>query len=274
MKYFLALFALLAANATQAQDNNPQYISLANNQLPQSNNWTYFTGRYDVTVNTGDQQIPATLNLRMKRDSIVWFSISANMGIQIQVAKGIMLRDTLHLADIYHKEYYAIPVAEASKYLSIPLGVQHLQHLFVGQPLVDTCSPQPVNNSNYSVKLLNQLMCYTTVAQPLVIESKFAQPTAETKKEYDGFSQLRFTEITTPDKPKDKVVLEHNQWLDVSKESGSAFSFLPMAMKITSTTAQQTAQVDLALTTARYDVIPSYPFKIDDSYKRQTLPLK
>jgi hypothetical protein len=117
-------------------------------------------------------------------------------------------------------------------------------------------------------------MCYTTVAQPLVIESKFAQPTAETKKEYDGFSQLRFTEITTPDKPKDKVVLEHSQWLDVSKESGSAFSFLPMAMKITSTTAQQTAQVDLALTTARYDVIPSYPFKIDDSYKRQTLPLK
>ena len=163
MKYFLALFALLAAHVTQAQDNNPQYISLANNQLPQSNNWTYFTGRYDVTVNTGDQQIPATLNLRMKRDSIVWFSISANIGIQIQVAKGIMLRDTLHLADIYHKEYYAIPVAEASKYLSIPLGVQHLQHLFVGQPLVDTCSPQPFNNSNYSVKLLNQLMCYTTV---------------------------------------------------------------------------------------------------------------
>jgi hypothetical protein len=126
MKYFLALFALLAATVTQAQDNNPQYISLANNQLPQSNNWTYFTGRYDVTVNTGDQQIPATLNLRMKRDSIVWFSISANMGIQIQIAKGIMLRDTLHLADIHHKEYYAIPVAEASKYLSIPLGMHAL----------------------------------------------------------------------------------------------------------------------------------------------------
>ena len=32
MKYFLALFALLAATVTQAQDNKPQYISLANNQ--------------------------------------------------------------------------------------------------------------------------------------------------------------------------------------------------------------------------------------------------
>lgn len=274
MKYFLSLVTLLTAISAQAQNNTPQNIEVNNNQLPKSNNWTYFTGRYDVNVNTDDQQIPATLNLRMKRDSIVWFSVSANMGIQIQVAKGIMLRDTLHLADIYHKEYYAIPVANASQYLSIPLGVQQLQNLFVGQPLIDTFSAKPFNNSNYSAKLVDQLMCYTTISQPLIIESKFAQPNAETKKENEGYSQLRFTEISTPNKPKDKAILEHSQWLNVSSESAGAFSFLPMAIKISSTTAQQTAQVDLTLTTARYDVIPSYPFKIDDSYKRKNLSQK
>lgn len=271
MKHLLFLITLIATTAIKAQDVSPAQIELANNQLPHTHNWTYFTGRYDININTGDQQIPATLNLRMKRDSIVWFSISANMGIQIQIAKGIMLRDTLHVADIYHKEYYAIPVSQASQFLPIPLGLKQLQDLFIGQPLVDTCSPQPYNNSQYSVKTADQLMCYTTVAKPLLVESKFAQPSNANKQTSTGHSQLRYTEISSLSSPKDKMKIEHSDWLDVSAESASAFTNLPMAIKFTSTTAQQTAQVDLTLTTARYDVIPSYPFKIDDSYKRKNL---
>jgi hypothetical protein len=271
MKHFLFLITLQATIAIKAQDISPSRIALANNQLPHTHNWTFFTGRYDVNLNTGDQQIQGVLNLRMKRDSIVWFSISANMGIQIQIAKGIMLGDTLHVADINHKEYYAIPVSEASQFLSIPLGLQQLQDLFIGQPLVDTCSPQPYNNSQYSVTSADQLLCYTTVAKPLLVESKFGQPSNANKQEYTGYSQLRYTEISSLNNPKDKVKIEHADWLDVSTESAGAFTNLPMAIKFTSNTAQQNAQVDLTLTTARYDIIPSYPLKIDDSYKRKNL---
>ena len=48
---------------------------------------------------------------------------------------------------------------------------------------------------------------------------------------------------------KDKAAVEHNQWLDVSKESNGDFKTLPMELKITATTAQESAQVDLTLTT-------------------------
>lgn len=266
MKQLLTLLALLGTY-TFAQ---AQTVQVENNRLPQDNHWTYFTGRYDISIKSGDQVIPATLNLRMKRDSIVWFSVSANMGIQIQVAKGLLLRDTLHLADIYHKEYYVVPVADASRYLSIPVGVKQIQNLFVGQPLVDTCSRQTLPNGPFDAVLSNNLLCYTTQSDPLLIKSHFGAPTLEAS----DLSQLRLTEISSPSNQKDKAAVEHNQWLDVSKESNGDFKTLPMELKITATTAQETAQVDLTLTTARYDAIPSYPFKIDDSYKRQTLPLK
>ncbi len=114
------------------------------------------------------------------------------------------------------------------------------------------------------------------MVEPLLIKSYYGYPgqTPQTKLDNEGYSQLRITEISSPNNAKDKATLEHNQWLDVSKESNGAFTTLPMELKITTTTAQQTAQVDLALTTARYDAIPSYPFKIDDSYKLQPLPSK
>ena len=267
MKPLFTIIALLSAFTF----GKAQTTAINNNRLPQDNHWTYFSGRYDMTVKSGDQVIPATINLRMKRDSIVWFTISANMGIQIQVAKGILLRDTLHLADIYHKEYYVVPVAYASQYLSMPVGVKQIQNLFTGQPLVDTC-----NAGNIHKDVSANYLYYTTIVEPLLIKSFYGcpSPTAQAKLDNQEYSQLRITEISSPNNAKDKATLEHNQWLDVSKESNGAFNTLPMELKITTTTAQQTAQVDLALTTARYDAIPSYPFKVDDSYKLQPLPLK
>jgi hypothetical protein len=267
MKQLLTLIAILGTHTL----SQAQISAIDNNRLPQDNHWTYFSGRYEMTVKSGDQVIPATINLRMKRDSIVWFTISANMGIQIQVAKGVLLRDTLHLADIYHKEYYVVPVAYASQYLSMPIGVKQIQNLFTGQPLVDTC-----NTGNIQKDASANYVYYTTMVEPLLIKSYYGYPgqTPQTKLDNEGYSQLRITEISSPNNAKDKATLEHNQWLDVSKESNGAFTTLPMELKITTTTAQQTAQVDLALTTARYDAIPSYPFKIDDSYKLQPLPSK
>jgi hypothetical protein len=271
MKQLLTILALLGTY-TLAQ---AQTVQVDNNRLPQDNHWTYFTGRYNVDLNNKDVP-PLVLSIRMKRDSIVWFSLTANVGVQIPVAKGIIHKDTIKIAinEIPNlnpeKVYFEIPVSEALKIAPITLGIKQIQNLFTGQPMVDTCSRETQPKSVYNFSVSHNLLCYTTQTDLLVIKSYFDTTSAQTSV----FSQLRLTEISSPNNQKDKAAVEHNQWLDVSKESNGDFKTLPMELKITSTTAQQTAQVDLALTTARYDVIPSYPFKIDDSYKRQPLPLK
>jgi len=271
MKYLFTLIALLGTyKSTQAQT-----IELSHNRLPQTQNWSHFSGRYNGNLQMDIQEYPIIINVRMKRDSIVWFTVNFNAGVQIPVAKGIILNDTLKLALLQpNKEYYEIPVAEASKYLSMPISVNQLQRLFTGQPLVDTCSPQPINNSRYSATFTQDLLCYNTLINGLMIASKFASPTKASAIEPTVFTQLHETEISSPGNDKDKAILQHTDWVDVSAESNGAFTFLPMAIKLKLISAQETAQVDLSLTTARYDAIPSYPFKIDDSYKRQTQPLK
>jgi hypothetical protein len=271
MKYFFTLIALFGTyGSTQAQT-----IALSHNRLPQTQNWSHFSGRYNGKVQMDKQEYPIIINVRMKRDSIVWFTVNFNAGVQIPVAKGILLNDTLKLALLQpNKEYYEIPVAEASKYLSMPISVNQLQRLFTGQPLVDTCSPQPLNNSQYSAKHSQDLFCYNTLINGLMIQSKFAATTKPSAVEATAFTQLKETEISSPSNEKDKAILQHTDWVDVATESNNAFSFLPMAIKLKLTSAQDTAQVDLSLTTARYDAIPSYPFKIDETFTRKTLPLK
>ena len=272
MKSLFVLLALLGTyTLAQAQINTK--LPLTDNRLPQDNHWTYFTGRYDVDLNNKDVP-PLVLSIRMKRDSIVWFSLSANVGVQIPVAKGIIHKDTIKIAinEIPNlnpeKVYFEIPVSEALKIAPIPLGIKQVQNLFVGQPLVDTCSRETPPNSVYNFLVSHNLLCYTTQTDPLVIKSYFDTASAQTSV----FPQLRLTEISSRINQKNEATVEHYKWLNVSKESNGDFTALPMALKINTSSAQESAQVDLTLTTARYDAIPSYPFKIDSSYKKQTLP--
>ncbi len=276
MKPLFTLLALLGTH-TLAQAQTSAKLPLTDNRLPQDNHWTYFTGRYDVSLSDKNTP-PMVLSIRMKRDSIVWFSLSANVGVQIPVAKGIIHKDTIKIAinEIPNlnpeKVYFEIPMSDALKISPIPLGIKQVQNLFVGQPLVDTCSQNFHPESRYTAEIINNMLCYSALFQGLLIKSNFDNPNADTKAENPAFTRLRLTEMSNPTVSDGKVSLEHNQWLIVSKESNGDFTALPMALKINTTSAQQSAQVDLTLTTARYDTIPSYPFKIDSSYKKQTLP--
>lgn len=271
IKQTLATFLLIACyfNGLGAQK-----IVIANNLLPQENNWKYYTARYDVDATMGNQSIAGALNVRMKRDSIFWFSFSVAMGIQ--VAKGMLVNDTLHILDLYNKNYYAFPVKEASAYLSIPLGVQHIQKLFTGQPLAD---------SSNDCSLSNNLLCFKTLANPIQILSHFAN-TKNTVAEIAtlnnsvnadvvaNFNQLRITEISNPSNPKEKATLYHEDWTKTQSTENSGFGALPYTIKINTINDQDNAQVKLSLINARFDPIPSYPFRVSSEYTKQSLPKK
>ena len=90
----------------------------------------YLTTRSKINFDDGDRKIGATANIRMKKDSIIWFSITPGFGIE--AARGMVTRDSLYLMNRLEKNYYAYSFQELSQKLSLNLSYDILQSALLG----------------------------------------------------------------------------------------------------------------------------------------------
>lgn len=119
----ILILTLISKNGLRAQDLN------FNND-----NWNHITASYLVDLNLDGNEMAGKMSIRMRKDSIIWFSISASIGIQI--AKGIINKDSIHFLDLYNRHYYAqsikdlplaIPQADSGIY-----ALRFMQGIFTG----------------------------------------------------------------------------------------------------------------------------------------------
>lgn len=280
---FLAIIFCVQCISVSAQ-NEPKSIPATSKFMPcEKPQWGYISAKYDVDAKMGTQDLSGTLSLRMKKDSVLWFSVSVAMGIQ--VAKGMLVGDTLHLLDLYNKNYYAISVKEVSEKLHTPVGISPLQNLFIGLPLIDTCSPMKqktdINGQVYCAYPSGQGLYFITAFTPYLIKTFFASqgdaiPTT---------AELRATELRHQEKPDDFVSVSYENWLPTvvtpsaqnSSTGGTqtnspiAINKLPNYIYIQSKNAQDTAQIKMWLKNSRFDAIPSFPFNVTSEYTRMSL---
>lgn len=275
---FLAVIFCIQCICASAQ-NEPKFIPVTSKFMPcEKPEWGYISAKYDVDAKMGTQDLSGTLSLRMKKDSILWFSVSVAMGIQ--VAKGMLVGDTLHLLDLYNKNYYAISVQEVSEKLHTPVGITQLQNLFIGLPLVDTCSPlnqkTDINGQVYCAYPSSQGLYFITAFTPYLIKSYFAAQGNEIPKT----AALRATELRHQEKPDDFVSVSYENWLPTTSVPNPANpnAIAPIAMKklpnyiyIQSQNAQDSAQIKMWLKNSRFDSIPSFPFNVTSEYTRMSL---
>lgn len=274
----LAVIFCIQCICASAQ-NEPKFIPVTSKFMPcEKPEWGYISAKYDVDAKMGTQDLSGTLSLRMKKDSILWFSVSVAMGIQ--VAKGMLVGDTLHLLDLYNKNYYAISVQEVSEKLHTPVGITQLQNLFIGLPLVDTCSPlnqkTDINGQVYCAYPSSQGLYFITAFTPYLIKSYFAAQGNEIPKP----AELRATELRHQEKPDDFVSVSYENWLPTTSVPNPANpnAIAPIAMKklpnyiyIQSQNAQDSAQIKMWLKNSRFDSIPSFPFNVTSEYTRMSL---
>jgi hypothetical protein len=123
LTFLLLVLSFITINRINAQDLN------YNNQ-----NWNHLTASYLVDLNLDGNEMAGKMSIRMRKDSIIWFSISASIGIQI--AKGIINKDSIHFLDLYNRHYYAqgikdlplaIPQADSGIY-----ALRFIQGIFTG----------------------------------------------------------------------------------------------------------------------------------------------
>ena len=97
-------------------------------------NYKTFTSKLDVDYRDGkDKNYNVNATLRMVKDSAIWVSINAVLGIEAM--RVLITRDSVFLLDKLNKTYTARSVDYLQEVTSLPLNLTTLQNLLVGNPV-------------------------------------------------------------------------------------------------------------------------------------------
>jgi Domain of unknown function (DUF4292) len=92
--------------------------------------YTTLNGKIKANVVSDDKGTDFTIALRMRKDSIIWASISPALGIE--VVRFIATKDTLKFIDRLHTNYFVGGYDTLNKMLNTEIDLEILQSLLVG----------------------------------------------------------------------------------------------------------------------------------------------
>lgn len=98
--------------------------------------WTWFSGKAELKVEVEGNSMNLTAFFRMKRDSVVWLSISPGLGIT--AVRAIITRDSVKMLNFLERYYSAYGIAELQNQTGIRIGLTDLQQLLAGLPVFDS----------------------------------------------------------------------------------------------------------------------------------------
>jgi hypothetical protein len=81
-----------------------------------------------------DQSNDFTASFRLKKDSVIWVSVTA-LGGMVSVARAYITPDSIRLINYLQKEVYLMPMSKASELLPATVDFAALQNLIVGNVL-------------------------------------------------------------------------------------------------------------------------------------------
>ena len=120
---------------TIAKIDTAQLIKAAQDKLDSNRiDFTTFASKVDVDYRGGaDKHYDVNATLRMYKDSAIWVSINAVLGIEAM--RVLVTRDSVFLLDKLNKTYTARSVDYLQEVTSLPLNLVTLQNLIVGNPV-------------------------------------------------------------------------------------------------------------------------------------------
>jgi len=90
----------------------------------------YLTTSSKIKFSNNDKNLSATANIRLKKDSIIWVSVTPGFGIE--AARGIITQDSVIFVNRMNKEYSAFDFKELSKEFNFNIDFNLLQSVVLG----------------------------------------------------------------------------------------------------------------------------------------------
>lgn len=90
----------------------------------------FLSAKGKAQIETNGEKMPnANLSLRMRKDSLIWLSVSV---VGLEVLRARIMPDSVQILDKLHKEYYAGNFEYLRKRFNMPVTFQQIQALVAG----------------------------------------------------------------------------------------------------------------------------------------------
>ena len=144
---------------TDKKNDTIQMIRSTLNKLDSNHiDFKTFSAKVNVDYTGSDgKKYNVNANLRMYKDSAIWVNVNALLGIDVM--RLLITKDSVKLIDKLNKTYTARSVDYLQEVTSLPLNLQNLQDLIIGNPvfLDSNIVSYSINNNQIAILSLGEL---------------------------------------------------------------------------------------------------------------------
>lgn len=116
--------------------------------------FTTFSAKINVDYESGDgKKYDVNANLRMYKDSVIWISITAILGVE--ALRAYITKDSVKLLNKQDKIYTARSVSYLQELTALPLDLHTLQDIIMGNPVFIDSNLVSYSTTENSVSILN-----------------------------------------------------------------------------------------------------------------------
>lgn len=188
------LFGLLLFLLIQGCNKKFLGFSFANREevVVANIDFEYMTTKTKFKFKDGNNKTKATARMRIKKDSIIWFSLTPGVGIE--AARGIITQDSLILMDRVHKESYHFSFDSLSKKFDFNFSYDLFQAVLIGDLPFEQEDMDVVTKINKDLLIAQQ-------EGPLTINNRIDLKTGRLKNlqartmENDNSLEIRYNEF-------------------------------------------------------------------------------
>ena len=217
-----------------------QYTGLQQGRIT----FTTFSAKIDVDYrDKDDKKFDVNAHLRMHRDSIIWVSVTAILGIE--GLRACITKDSVRILDKQNKTYIARSVSYLQEMTALPLDLYSLQDLLIGNPVFldsNIVSYSKTQNSTSLLSIGEFFKNLLTISEP--------------------GKQLQSSKLDDLDELRNRTC--HLTYSDYESKKGPQF-----ATKRTINVSEKD-KLDIRLDFKQYDFNETltFPFSIPKNYKR------
>lgn len=210
--------------------------------------FAYFSSTSKLRYKTATENQNAQINFRIKKDSLIWFSIS---GFGIEAVRGVINQDSLFAIDKLHREYYKFDFATLSSNFNFDLNFNILQSLVLGN------LPLKKKGKNKFVKRENDYYLLHQEDGKVMIDNYIGDENRKLKK----------LQLTKDEEAKNKLTMTFNDFQKINEHIFPYESLITVDYQSKKDNLFYETLIELKHKKVEFSLMPlSFPFTIPANY--------
>lgn len=152
----------------------------------------YFLTKTKVRYSEGDKQVNGNANIRIRKDSLIWFSVSPSIGLE--ATRVMITKDTAIVINRMDKEYYIFNFDEISRYFNFKIDYDLIQSILLGNLArpIDNRTQIAKENNYYMIK---QKSGPLDIQSYVLVDNKKIETVLINEDRTSNFMTLKYSEF-------------------------------------------------------------------------------